>query len=105
VQQVLENAMRQGTGLTCDQGKADVPYIFPDERLADPQLLARGMIVELEHPLVGLLRCIGNPVHLSETPITYHLSPRPYWESAVGRGFWPRGMIPGRWRRGEQGVI
>ena len=51
------------------------PINFPDETLADPQLLARGMIVELEHPLAGLVRSIGNPVHLSETPVAYRLSP------------------------------
>jgi len=51
------------------------PINFPDETLADAQLLARGMIVELEHPLAGLVRSIGNPVHLSETPITYRLPP------------------------------
>ncbi len=51
------------------------PINFPDETLADPQLLARGMIVELEHPLAGLVRSIGNPVHLSETPVTYRLPP------------------------------
>ena len=51
------------------------PINFPDEALADPQLLARGMIVELEHPLAGLVRSIGNPVHLSETPVAYRLPP------------------------------
>ena len=51
------------------------PINFPDETLADPQLLARDMIVELEHPLAGLVRSIGNPVHLSETPVTYRLPP------------------------------
>jgi formyl-CoA transferase/CoA:oxalate CoA-transferase len=51
------------------------PINFPDETLADPQILARGMIVELEHPLAGLTRSIGNPVHLSETPVTYRLPP------------------------------
>ena len=51
------------------------PINFPDETLADAQLLARGMIVELEHPLAGLVRSIGNPVHLSETPVAYRLPP------------------------------
>lgn len=51
------------------------PINFPDETLSDPQLLARGMIVELEHPLAGLVRSIGNPVHLSGTPVTYRLPP------------------------------
>ena len=57
------------------EGIPSGPINFPDETLADPQLLARGMIVELEHPLAGLVRSIGNPVHLSETPITYRLPP------------------------------
>jgi crotonobetainyl-CoA:carnitine CoA-transferase CaiB-like acyl-CoA transferase len=57
------------------EGIPSGPINFPDETLADPQLLARGMIVELEHPLAGLARSIGNPVHLSETPITYRLPP------------------------------
>ncbi|MBM4467544.1 MAG: CoA transferase [Chloroflexi bacterium] len=51
------------------------PINFPDQTLADPQLLARGMIVELEHPLAGLVRSIGNPLHLSETPVAYRLPP------------------------------
>ncbi|MBI1800604.1 MAG: CoA transferase [Chloroflexi bacterium] len=51
------------------------PINFPDESLADPHLLAREMIVELNHPLIGLVRSIGNPVHLSETPPTYHRYP------------------------------
>jgi formyl-CoA transferase/CoA:oxalate CoA-transferase len=51
------------------------PINFPDETLADPQLRARDMIVELEHPLAGLVRSIGNPVHLSQTPVTYRLPP------------------------------
>ena len=51
------------------------PINFPDETLADPQLLARGMIVDLQHPLAGLVRSIGNPLHLSETPVAYRLPP------------------------------
>ncbi len=51
------------------------PINFPDETLADPQVLARRMVVELEHPLVGPIRSIGSPMHLSETPVTYRLPP------------------------------
>jgi crotonobetainyl-CoA:carnitine CoA-transferase CaiB-like acyl-CoA transferase len=51
------------------------PINFVDEILADPQLLARGMIVELEHPLVGMVRSLGNPVHLSQTPVSYRRPP------------------------------
>ena len=51
------------------------PINFPDETLTDEHLKARGMVVELEHPLAGLVRSIGNPIHLSETPPTYRRYP------------------------------
>ena len=35
---------------------------------ADPQVAARDMVVELEHPLAGTTRNIGVPIKLSETP-------------------------------------
>ncbi|MCM2357090.1 MAG: CoA transferase [Geobacteraceae bacterium] len=45
-----------------------------DEALNDPQVLHRGMIVEFEHPM-GLVKVLGNPLHLSETPVTYRRRP------------------------------
>ena len=35
---------------------------------ADPQVLARDMVVEIEHPIAGRVKNIGVPVKLSETP-------------------------------------
>jgi crotonobetainyl-CoA:carnitine CoA-transferase CaiB-like acyl-CoA transferase len=35
---------------------------------ADPQALAREMVVELEHPRAGRTRALGLPVKLSRTP-------------------------------------
>lgn len=46
-----------------------------DEILADPHVLARGMVVAQEHPLIGPIRSLGNPMHLSETPPSYRLPP------------------------------
>lgn len=46
-----------------------------DEALNDPQVIARGMIVEQQHPAVGPVRSLGNPVHLSDTPVSYRLPP------------------------------
>ncbi|MCB0010128.1 MAG: CoA transferase, partial [Anaerolineales bacterium] len=43
----------------------------PEEALNDEQILARGMIVELEHPAVGSYKSLGNPINLDGTPITY----------------------------------
>jgi crotonobetainyl-CoA:carnitine CoA-transferase CaiB-like acyl-CoA transferase len=33
------------------------------------------MIVEIEHPLLGMARSIANPVRMSETPPVYRLPP------------------------------
>jgi crotonobetainyl-CoA:carnitine CoA-transferase CaiB-like acyl-CoA transferase len=38
------------------------------EVFADPQVLARGMVAELDHPAAGPMRTLGIPVKLSETP-------------------------------------
>jgi formyl-CoA transferase/CoA:oxalate CoA-transferase len=46
-----------------------------DEILNDPHILARGMVVEMEHPVAGDIRVLGNPMHLSHTPPTYRLPP------------------------------
>jgi len=45
------------------------------EALADSQTLARGLIVEIEHPAIGVARSIANPVRLSATPPLYRLPP------------------------------
>ena len=34
----------------------------------DPQVLARELVVEVEHPTLGVIRALGSPVKLSETP-------------------------------------
>ena len=38
------------------------------EALADPQLVAREMVIELAHPDLGPVRALGNPIKLSRTP-------------------------------------
>jgi formyl-CoA transferase/CoA:oxalate CoA-transferase len=45
------------------------------ETLAHPQLMERGFIVELEHPLAGLVKSLANPVRFSDTPVSYRLPP------------------------------
>jgi crotonobetainyl-CoA:carnitine CoA-transferase CaiB-like acyl-CoA transferase len=39
-----------------------------DEVFNDPQVLARSMVVETEHPRLGRIRTLGSPVKMSETP-------------------------------------
>jgi formyl-CoA transferase len=45
------------------------------EVLTDPHLLARDMIVELDHPVRGPFLTVGNPIKLSESPTTITPSP------------------------------
>jgi formyl-CoA transferase len=35
---------------------------------ADPQVLARGMVVETDHPALGHIRTLGSPIKMSATP-------------------------------------
>jgi crotonobetainyl-CoA:carnitine CoA-transferase CaiB-like acyl-CoA transferase len=43
----------------------------------DPQVRARGMVVELPHPVAGTVSLVANPLRLSATPITYRSAPPP----------------------------
>lgn len=47
------------------------PIYKPEESLSDEHLLARGMIIELEHPAIGAFKMLGNPMNFSNTPVTY----------------------------------
>jgi crotonobetainyl-CoA:carnitine CoA-transferase CaiB-like acyl-CoA transferase len=42
------------------------------EAFANPQILARDMVVEVSHPTLGQLRTVGAPVKMSETPPNVH---------------------------------
>ncbi|MBC7248722.1 MAG: CoA transferase [Anaerolineae bacterium] len=46
-----------------------------EEVFADPQVQARGMLVEVEHPLEGGLKQLGMPIKLSGTPGTVRTPP------------------------------
>ena len=53
--------------------KIDVPCAKVqniDEVLADPQIQARGMVVEQEHPVLGTIRLGNLPYHFSECDTT-----------------------------------
>jgi formyl-CoA transferase len=51
------------------------PINFPDETLNDEQVIARRMIVELEHPLIGLVRSIAVPIRFATNGPTYRRYP------------------------------
>ena len=45
------------------------------EALNDLQAKARGLVVQLEHPMLGIVKTIANPICLSDTPVSYRLAP------------------------------
>ena len=53
------------------------------EAVNDPQALARGLIVEIKHPTLDVVRSIANPVRLSSTPVLYRLPPPLLGEHSV----------------------
>jgi formyl-CoA transferase/CoA:oxalate CoA-transferase len=58
-----------------DTGIPSGPINTIAETLAHPQHRARNFIVELNHPLLGTVKSMGNPVNLSATPVNYRLAP------------------------------
>lgn len=47
-----------------------------DQVFADPQIKARGMRIELPHPVAGSVPSVANPVRFSATPVQYqHAAP------------------------------
>jgi crotonobetainyl-CoA:carnitine CoA-transferase CaiB-like acyl-CoA transferase len=53
------------------------------EAVNDPQALARGLVVEIKHPTLEMVRSIANPVRLSSTPVVYRLPPPLLGEHSV----------------------
>lgn len=45
------------------------------EALMDSHFIERGMIVELDHPMLGIVKSLATPVHLSDTPLVYYRHP------------------------------
>ncbi|HUZ66707.1 MAG TPA: CaiB/BaiF CoA-transferase family protein, partial [Beijerinckiaceae bacterium] len=45
------------------------------EVFADPQVQARKLRIDMPHPLAGSTPSVRNPIRLSESPISYRLSP------------------------------
>ena len=51
------------------------PVQTVDEVATDPQIVARGMVLETEHPTAGPLRMMGCPVRMSATPPELRMPP------------------------------
>ena len=63
-----------------DAGIPNGPINSIKEMFEDPQIHAREMVVELEHPLIRDLKMTGSPIKLSKTPVQIRLHPPLYGE-------------------------
>ena len=52
------------------------PILSVDQLLDDPQNAEREMMIEIDHPIAGIIQCPGNPIKFSETKID-HFEPSP----------------------------
>ena len=46
-----------------------------EKAFAEPQIEARQMLIEMEHPTIGKLPLVGSPLKFSETPVEYRFPP------------------------------
>ncbi|MEF9600939.1 CoA transferase [Paracoccus sp. PXZ] len=60
-----------------DQDLLCAPVRSLGEALDDAQTAANGMLLDLDHPILGKITLVGSPVHLSEAPLVIrHAPPR-----------------------------
>lgn len=45
------------------------------QMFADPQVMARGLAIDIPHPLAGSVPQVASPIRLSRTPVEYHSAP------------------------------
>jgi len=69
--------VEEWTSLLQEAGVPCGPINTVDQVLADPQIMARNMIEEADHPIAGRLRMAGSPIKLSSSPEGVVLAPAP----------------------------
>lgn len=62
-------AIMEAAGVPCG------PINRLDRVFADPQVEARGMRVEMAHPLAGQVSLVANPIRMSASPVEYRRAP------------------------------
>ena len=76
---ILEQAFREKTNAEWTellQGYVPfAPVNTVAQAMADPQILARNMIVEMEHPVVGTMKVLGSPIRMPGADMKYVRAP------------------------------
>jgi crotonobetainyl-CoA:carnitine CoA-transferase CaiB-like acyl-CoA transferase len=62
-------ALMEAAGVPCG------PINTLDRVFADPQVQARGLHIDLPHPLAGSVPLVANPIRMSATPVQYRSAP------------------------------
>jgi crotonobetainyl-CoA:carnitine CoA-transferase CaiB-like acyl-CoA transferase len=79
VPQLIDIMLTQDSGYWLEQLNAQGIPCGPinniDQVFSDPQVQHRGMQLELDHPVAGKVISVGNPIKLSETPVSYEKAP------------------------------
>lgn len=76
IQKVLVKETTNYWQTLCDENNVPCgPIQTLNEVVKDPQLNAREMFVDVEHPTAGTLKLVGSPLKLSRTPVTYDQHP------------------------------
>ena len=57
------------------EGVPTAPINTVDQVVADPQVLLRRMVVDLEHPTLGTVRTLGTPIRATGTRPFHPLAP------------------------------
>jgi crotonobetainyl-CoA:carnitine CoA-transferase CaiB-like acyl-CoA transferase len=72
---MLQKTTQEWIGVLRQHGIPCGPIQSVGQACEDPQVLARDMVVSLNHPKAGPIRVTGNPIKLSETPGAVHSPP------------------------------
>ena len=71
----LRKTTREWVRLLDEAGVANGPINSVAEVFQEPQVLARGMKIELPHAVAGTVPLVGSPMKFSGTPITHEIPP------------------------------
>lgn len=71
----LKHTTKEWVKLLDDAGVANGPINKIEEVFREPQVLARGMQIELPHSVAGKVTLVGSPMKFSETPIKHEMPP------------------------------
>jgi crotonobetainyl-CoA:carnitine CoA-transferase CaiB-like acyl-CoA transferase len=58
-----------------EAGVPAAPINNMEQVFSDPQVMAREMVVPMEHPTAGPIHLVGSPIKLSRTPVQYRKHP------------------------------